>query len=186
MISVGIVFVLLLGEIDLSVGSVSGVRAAIFAVLDVKHGVNPVAGADRGIGGGAGVGSLHGFFFAKIGVPAFVVTLAGMLAWNGVCRATWSAARQPGRSRTACRQLTTTSSSQVAAAYGLAAVGVAGYLAAALLGANRRREAGLPFRPGREIALRTGLLAVVAFGAAYVAQPGPAACRWPWWCCSVW
>jgi len=77
--AVGIVFVLLLGEIDLSVGSVAGVGAAVWAVLSVTNGVNDWLAVLIAIATGVAIGALHGFFFAKIGVPAFVVTLAGFL-----------------------------------------------------------------------------------------------------------
>ena len=77
MIAVGIVFVLLLGEIDLSVGSVSGLAGAIFAVLNVTHGMNEWLAFLLAILTGTVIGAVQGFFFARIGVPAFVVTLAG-------------------------------------------------------------------------------------------------------------
>jgi D-xylose transport system permease protein len=83
LISVGIVFVLLLGEIDLSVGAVSGLCAAIVAVLNVKHGWAPVPAIAVGILAGTFIGLLQGSLFTLIGIPSFVVTLAGLLAWQG-------------------------------------------------------------------------------------------------------
>src|SRR5436190_648730 len=83
LISVGVVLVLLLGEIDLSVGAVSGLAAAIMAVFQVKHGWNPYLAIAAGVATGALIGILQGSVFAYIGVPAFVVTLAGLLAWQG-------------------------------------------------------------------------------------------------------
>jgi len=83
LISVGVVLVLLLGEIDLSVGAVSGLCAAVMAVLQVKHGWNPYLAIAAGVAAGAVIGLLQGSVFAYIGVPAFVVTLAGLLAWQG-------------------------------------------------------------------------------------------------------
>ncbi len=83
LISVGVVLVLLLGEIDLSVGAVSGLCAAIMAVFQVKHGWNPYLAIAAGVAAGALIGLLQGSVFAYIGVPAFVVTLAGLLAWQG-------------------------------------------------------------------------------------------------------
>ncbi|MFE4850850.1 sugar ABC transporter permease, partial [Streptomyces sp. NPDC056689] len=56
MMSVGIIFVLLLGEIDLSVGSVSGVSAAITAVMSVTHGVNEWVAVLTALAAGAGIG----------------------------------------------------------------------------------------------------------------------------------
>lgn len=65
MTAVGIVFVLLLGEIDLSVGSVSGVCAAVFAVLNVLNGMNEWLALLIAVLGGAAVGLIQGFFFAQ-------------------------------------------------------------------------------------------------------------------------
>jgi D-xylose transport system permease protein len=82
-ISVGIVLVLLLGEIDLSAGSVSGLCAAIMAVLNVKMGVPAVPAILAGIVVGALIGLFQGTWFTRFNVPSFVVTLAGLLAWQG-------------------------------------------------------------------------------------------------------
>ena len=85
-IAMGIVFVLLLGEIDLSVGYVSGVAGVIAAVLLIPDGnevSTPIAVA-LALGSGIGIGTLHGLIITKIGIPSFVVTLAGLIAWNGV------------------------------------------------------------------------------------------------------
>jgi D-xylose transport system permease protein len=83
-ISVGIVLVLLLGEIDLSVGSVAGVSAATLAVLSVRNGVNEVVAILLVLVMGALIGLLQGGIFATLGVPAFIVTLAGNLGWLGL------------------------------------------------------------------------------------------------------
>ncbi|MES1192807.1 MAG: sugar ABC transporter permease, partial [Solirubrobacterales bacterium] len=84
LISVGVVLVLLLGEIDLSVGAVSGVCSAIVAVLNVKHGWAPVPAIIAGVGVGASIGFFQGYISTKFGIPTFVVTLAGLLGWQGL------------------------------------------------------------------------------------------------------
>src|SRR5919198_1058020 len=83
LISVGVVLVLLLGEIDLSVGAVSGLAAAVMAVLNVKHGWGAVPAILAGLATGAVIGLLNGFFVTRLAIPTFVVTLAGLLAWQG-------------------------------------------------------------------------------------------------------
>jgi D-xylose transport system permease protein len=83
LISVGIVFVLLLGEIDLSVGAVSGLSAAVMAVLSVKHGWNAYLAIAAALAVGGAIGCLQGTLFSRFVVPSFVVTLAGLLAWEG-------------------------------------------------------------------------------------------------------
>ncbi|MFR9797604.1 sugar ABC transporter permease [Streptomyces sp. MS06] len=167
MMSVGIIFVLLLGEIDLSVGSVSGVAGAIFAVLSISHGMNEWLALIIALVSGAAIGALHGFFFARIGAPAFAVTLAGLLFWNGFMLHLLG---QNGTinldSEGVVGRLTTYYFTDVAAAYGLAAFAVALYFVTALVDSRRRDAAGVPSRPLTEIVLRTVLLAVVAFAAA--------------------
>jgi D-xylose transport system permease protein len=83
LISVGIVYVLLLGEIDLSVGAVSGLAGAVMVVLNVKHGWNPYLAIAAAVAVGAAIGCTQGFLFSKFVVPSFVVTLAGLLTWQG-------------------------------------------------------------------------------------------------------
>src|SRR6201989_70253 len=83
LISVGIVYVLLLGEIDLSVGAVSGLAGAVMVVLNVKHGWNPSVAIAAAVAVGAAIGCAQGFLFSKFVVPSFVVTLAGLLTWQG-------------------------------------------------------------------------------------------------------
>ena len=82
-ISVGVVLILLLGEIDLSVGAVSGFTAGIMAVLSVKQGLHPLIAIAAAILAGAAIGLLQGWWVAKLNVPSFVVTLAGLLGWQG-------------------------------------------------------------------------------------------------------
>jgi D-xylose transport system permease protein len=85
-IAMGIVFVLLLGEIDLSVGYVSGVAGVLVAILLTPDGnqLPTWLAVALALGAGAAIGTLHGLIITKIGVPSFVVTLAGLLGWNGV------------------------------------------------------------------------------------------------------
>jgi D-xylose transport system permease protein len=84
-IGMGIVFVLLLGEIDLSIGYVSGMGGVVAAVLlEPGKNVPTWLAILAALGVGASIGLIQGLFVAKLGVPSFVVTLAGLLGWNGV------------------------------------------------------------------------------------------------------
>jgi D-xylose transport system permease protein len=83
MISIGVTLILLLGEIDLSVGAVSGLCAAVMAVLNVKHGWGPYTAIAAALVVGCAIGLINGFFVTQFGIPSFVVTLAGLLAWQG-------------------------------------------------------------------------------------------------------
>jgi D-xylose transport system permease protein len=82
-IAVGVTLVLLIGEIDLSVGAVSGLTAGVMAVLSAKAGLPGTVAVLAGIVAGVLIGLLQGFWFAKLHVPSFVVTLAGYLGWQG-------------------------------------------------------------------------------------------------------
>jgi D-xylose transport system permease protein len=83
-ISLGIVMVLLLGEIDLSAGSVSGLCAVVLAILHVREGWAPIPAIGVALAVGLAIGLLHGLMFTRIGMPSFVVTLAGLIGWQGL------------------------------------------------------------------------------------------------------
>ncbi|MDT9695124.1 ABC transporter permease subunit [Streptomyces sp. P17] len=169
MIAVGIVFVLLLGEIDLSVGSVSGVAGASFAVLNVTNGMNEWLAFVLAILTGTAAGAIHGFFFAKIGVPAFAVTLAGLLFWNGfMLQILGDNGTINLDSDGVVAKLTSYYFSDVAAAYGLAIAATALFFFSSFYGNRRREAAGVPSRPLSDTILRTVLLAIVSFAVAMV------------------
>ncbi|EHK56265.1 sugar ABC transporter permease [Allomesorhizobium alhagi] len=83
-ISLGVVCVLLLGEIDLSVGSMSGLASAILGVLWINNGWHPAGAILVALGMGAAVGALYAKLFNRVGMPTFVATLAGLLALLGL------------------------------------------------------------------------------------------------------
>jgi D-xylose transport system permease protein len=86
LLAYGVVFVLLIGEIDLSISYISGIAGVVVAKLTVPDG-NEVAGLVAiliAIAVCALIGAFQGSFVAFIGVPAFVVTLAGYQIWQGV------------------------------------------------------------------------------------------------------
>ena len=84
MISIGVVLVLLLGEIDLSIGSVSGASGAILAVLLVYQGWPLPTAILAAVATGLAIGVLYGLLYTRFGVPSFVITLAGLLAFLGL------------------------------------------------------------------------------------------------------
>ena len=83
-ISLGIVCVLMVGEIDLSVGSVSGFASAILGVLWVNHGWPVWAAVLAAVAVGAIFGSIYALLFNRLGMPSFVSTLSGLLAVLGM------------------------------------------------------------------------------------------------------
>lgn len=79
-ISLGIVCVLLLGEIDLSVGSMSGVASALLGVLWIKHGLPAPLAVAAALALGACVGAIYATLRTRLSMPSFVSTLSGLLA----------------------------------------------------------------------------------------------------------
>ncbi|GAA3798840.1 ABC transporter permease [Streptomyces phyllanthi] len=169
LIAVGVVFVLLIGQIDLSVGSISGLAAALFAVLNVNNGVPEWLALIIAVVSGTAVGTIQGFSFARTRVPAFVVTLAGLLTWNGLMLYILGTSGTINLDENGLvAKLTSYYFTNDAAAYGLAAVGAGLVFIASYQDRRRRKAVGMPHRSLREIGVRTGGLAVVAFVAAFV------------------
>ena len=83
-LAMGLVFVLLLGEIDLSAGVVGSSAACLGAVLSVRHGVAWPLAILAAAAFGAVAGTLLGWLRSRIGIPSFVVTLAAFIAFQGV------------------------------------------------------------------------------------------------------
>lgn len=82
--AIGMLFAILMADIDLSVGSVVALTGAVVGVLTVNWGLPWPVGVAAGLGVGILVGVWHGFWIAFIGIPAFIVTLAGMLIFRGL------------------------------------------------------------------------------------------------------
>ncbi|WP_037604287.1 sugar ABC transporter permease [Streptacidiphilus rugosus] len=172
LLSVGLVFVLLLGEIDLSVGSVSGLAAAIYAVLSVTHHWNAWVAVVATLAAGAAIGALQGTIFAKIGVPAFVVTLAGFLAWQGVMLWLLGSTGTINLEDKGLNHYLSGNSyfldGRVIGGYLLAGIAVVLMFVGQFTQQRRRKAAGVPYRPMGEVLFRTGALAVGAFLVAWV------------------
>jgi D-xylose transport system permease protein len=163
-IGMGVVFVLLLGEIDLSIGFVSGMGGVVAATLLVPDS-NQWATAPAliaALGAGIAIGALQGYWFARIGVPSFVVTLAGLLAWNGVVL------QVIGNQGTIVIQdkvingLANDYMSHTLA-FAVLIISIVGYTAQQLLWVRRRAAAGLPNQPWSLIGLRILVLAGAGF-----------------------
>ncbi len=82
-LAIGMVMVIIMGHIDLSVGSVAAFTGIIVAKAMADWNVPWWGGILLGLGVGALVGAWQGFWVAYVGVPAFIVTLAGMLFFRG-------------------------------------------------------------------------------------------------------
>jgi D-xylose transport system permease protein len=166
-ISLGVVLVLLLGEIDLSVGAVSGLCAAIMAVLNVKHGVPGWLALLAGLGAGAVIGAFQGFWTTRFRIPAFVVTLAGLLAWTGALLVVLG---DTGTVNLADKTITGLANTFFVPldAWLLAVAVIVVYALAKLWDRRRRAAAGLPTPPLQLLITRIVILAVGALAAAAV------------------
>ncbi|MBU7596564.1 sugar ABC transporter permease [Streptomyces sp. P38-E01] len=82
-LAMGMMIVIIAGHIDLSVGSVAAFVGALSAVMMVKHDMPWVAALVVSLVIGALAGAWHGFWIAYVGIPSFIVTLAGMLLFRG-------------------------------------------------------------------------------------------------------
>lgn len=166
-ISVGIVLVLLLGEIDLSVGSVSGFAAATMAVLNVKNGWPAPAAIGAAIVVGMAIGAFQGLWITKLRVPSFVVTLAGLLAWQGALLYVLGGTGTVNLSDRTILALTDTFYGPVTS--GIVAVAVVvTHLGVTAAHRIRRRRAGVPLEPLRAVLTRAVAVVAVTVGATLV------------------
>jgi D-xylose transport system permease protein len=161
LISIGVVYVLLLGEIDLSVGAVSGLAAAVVAVLNVKHGWSPYLAIAAGVLVGAAIGLLQGALFSRFGVPSFVVTLAGLLAWQGALLQVLGSTGSINITNPKITGLANTFYSD-AVGWIVAALVIVAYAAFAFIGHRRRVAAGLDGEGMLGLGLKVALVAAVA------------------------
>jgi D-xylose transport system permease protein len=167
LISIGVVLVLLLGEIDLSVGAVSGVTSAVMAVLSVKHGWSPYLAIGAGVAAGAGIGLFQGFVFNFFGIPSFVVTLAGLLAWQGFLLKVLGETGTVNLTDPKIVGLTGTFYSDTVG-WIIAILAIAGFAGATLAGRRRRLRSELPAAPLPSLVVRIGLVAAVTIAAVAI------------------
>ncbi len=167
MISVGVIMVLLLGEIDLSVGSVSGMSGAIMAVLVVYHDWSVLPAIGVSLLAGLAIGAVYGLLYTRFGVPSFVITLAGLLAFLGlqlVVLGDNGTVNLPGDSWLI--EFANFKFLSPLASYVLAVLAGLAYFAGRLLTIRKRRAANLSAPSVLSVAIRAALMVA---GLAYVA-----------------
>jgi D-xylose transport system permease protein len=160
-ISLGIVFILLLGEVDLSAGSVSGLCGALLAVLSVRHGISVGLAVVLAIAAGAAVGLLHGLMVTRLGMPSFVVTLAGLIGWQGL--QLYVLGRQGTVNFPFNGSIASLSDTwvNVPLGSGIVALAMLMALAGSLRTASRRTAAGLPSRRLSAVVIPVAILALL-------------------------
>ncbi len=173
-IAMGVVFVLLIAEIDLSVAFVSAVGGVVTALLLRPEESNWPwwAAIAAGLAATTAIGLLHGLIITKANVPSFVVTLAGLLAWSGVVLYLTTEASTSGTIRIQNETVLDIANRFLSDAVGwmlLAAV-LVGFGALELNKVRNRRARGLPHRPLLFIGVQLAALAAVGAFVVYYAN----------------
>jgi D-xylose transport system permease protein len=172
MIAIGVVFVLLIGEIDLSIGYISGmagVTVAYFQMPGTSHQFAGLIAIALALFVGTAIGLLQGSFVAIVGVPSFVVTLAGLFVWQGVI-IRWIG--QQGVIGIQDSFVNDTANYYLTKTAGwIAAILIAvGFALITLAGVLSRRRAGLPLGSFAVIAVRIAFVALITIVAVAIAN----------------
>ncbi len=165
-IAMGLVFVLLLGEIDLSAGFASGVCAAVLAVLLANWNWPWYGAVLASTATGVLIGLVLGSLVAKVRIPSFVVTLAAFLAFHGVALLMLKEGRNVSVTDPVIRSIEN-KNLPLWLSWALLALIVLGYLGVQLLRIRGRAARGLATDPLALVGLRVGVLAVVGGLAVY-------------------
>jgi D-xylose transport system permease protein len=169
-LAMGLVFVLLIGEIDLSAGYTAGVGATVIGVTATRHGWAWPLAIIAGLVVGAFIGFVLGNLVARIGIPSFVATLAAYLGFQGVMlKVIGEGGTIPYQNDTLIK--INNGNLSVTTGWILAIVGVVAYGVITFLSLQRRRKRGLVANSVLAWALKTGFLAVLVLGGtAYLSQ----------------
>jgi len=159
-IAMGLVFVLLLGEIDLSAGYASGVCGAVLVLLVTNEGWSWYTALGMSILVGAGLGMFIGILVSRLGIPSFVVTLAAFLAFQGILLLL---AGEGGTIPIADKTILAVENSNLTPTQGwiLWAVASALYVLSGLNRINSRRKAGLVVELTQLWAMKTTALLLI-------------------------
>ncbi len=173
-IAMGIVFVLLIAEIDLSVGYVSGVGAVIMTLL-LREGESAwpwPAAMGAALIAVTLIGALHGFIITSAGVPSFVVTLAGLLAWSGVVLILTTRFSTAGTIVIQNDVVLAVANSFLPATWGwvLFAIAIGGFAVSQFLQQQTLKRQNLSGKPLSVVVLQIVVLAVLAGGAVWYAN----------------
>jgi D-xylose transport system permease protein len=165
-IAMGLVFVLLLGEIDLAAGYASGVCGAVLVLLVTNHGWSWYTALAASIAVGALLGTMIGTLVSRLGIPSFVVTLAAFLAFQGILLLL---AGEGGTIPIADETILAVENSNLTPTQGwiLWAVASALYVISGLNRINSRRKAGLVVELTQLWAMKTVGLLVITGGAVF-------------------
>jgi D-xylose transport system permease protein len=165
-LAMAVVVVMVAGEIDLSLGSVTGVTSALLGVLLTNDHWSTSAALAATFALGLGIGLLQGLVTVLVGVPSFIVTLGGFLAWAGVQLAVIGPA---GNLQVTNNTIAAIGNNYLShtSAWLVAAAAVVGVAVVEALRIRERRRSNAPLSVVRSatrvFALAAGVCAVVAF-----------------------
>ena len=162
-LALGINLILLLGEIDLSLAQLGGLAASLLGVLVVRQGVPPLIALVIMLLLGLVVGAVQGWFFAVVGIPAFVVTLAGLLAFTGLTLTTLGTQKNLSMSETFAFDFASYYFPAIWA-YVFGAIAIIGFGAGIIYSKLRRHREGLSAPSWTSAIVRIVLLAAIVFG----------------------
>lgn len=162
-LALGINLILLLGEIDLSLAQLGGLSASLLGVLVVRQGVPPLIALVIMLVLGLVVGAIQGWFFAVVGIPAFVVTLAGLLAFTGLTLTTLGVQKNLSMADTFAFDFASFYFPAIWA-YVFGAVAVIGFGTGIIYSKLRRHNEGLDSPSWTSVIVRIVLLAAIVFG----------------------
>jgi D-xylose transport system permease protein len=165
-IAMGLVFVLLLGEIDLSAGFTSGVCAAVMAVLVTNQEWPWYLAILSALVTGTVIGTVLGTLVAKVGIPSFVVTLAAFLAFQGILLIMISGGKNISITDPVILAIVN-KNMPIWLGWTMCIAAIVGYAAVQFGRARSRVRQGLVAQPFSVIALKVGALAAVLVAATY-------------------
>ena len=165
-IAMGLVFVLLLGEIDLSAGYAAGVSGAVLVILITNHQVAWYIAFPISIVAGGLLGFILGSLIARIGIPSFVVTLAAFLAFQGLLLLL---AGEGGTIRIEDKTILAVENSNLSPllSWVFFVVVAVAYVATGLNRLNTRRRAGLKTELVKLWVIKTASLLIITGGAVF-------------------
>jgi D-xylose transport system permease protein len=163
-VALAAVMVLLIGEIDLSLAAVSAMCGAVMGVLAGRHGWPAAQAIAAGLVVGIVIGLINGFFVAVLRMPSFIVTLAGLIFYQGlISKILEPQTTLPVYDKT-IDAIALTNLPDVLA-IGLPLAGLAVYIGSVALDYSVRQRRHLAVKSIPEIAIQVGIIAVVVIGA---------------------
>lgn len=189
-LGLGSVLVLLIGEIDLSLAVVSALCGAVMGILSERAHLSPVLAILGGLVAGMIIGAINGFFVSVLRMPSFIVTLAGLIGYQGLLsHILFPQVTLPLHDAS----ITNLAVTNLCPGFDVSAncvdpfylgivipvVGLVIYAGSLLLDQRSRRNAGLPLKSGSQLAIQIGgtsvaVLAAVALFSSYRGVPLPA------------